>query len=285
MTAKWTLVVDIEKCNGCYNCFIAAKDEYVDNAEPGYFAPQPRHGHAWVDLKRVERGAVPITDAAFMPVMCNHCDNAPCQKAAKDGAVTKRADGIVLIDPVKSKGQRSIMNACPYGAIFWNEDLDIPQAWPFDAHLLDRGWDRPRCVQSCATGALTAHKLEDGALETLVAREKLEVARPELNTKPRVFYKNLHRIKARFIAGTVFQSKGGVVDCLPNAAVRVEGAGDRSWSLTTDDFGEFKLDGLAPDSGTYTVSISAQSDEPPTVTETVTLGEVSLVLAPVTIRS
>jgi Fe-S-cluster-containing dehydrogenase component len=282
MTAKWTLVVDIEKCNGCYNCFISAKDEYVDNAEPGYFAPQPRHGHAWVDLKRVERGAVPITDAAFMPVMCNHCDNAPCMKAAKNNAVTKRADGIVIIDPTKSKGQRAIMDSCPYGAIFWNEELDIPQAWPFDAHLLDRGWDRPRCVSACATGALTTQKLDDKALAALVERENLSVARPELNTQPRVFYKNLHRITAHFIAGTVFQSKDGVVDCLVGAPIRIDGPKGESWLLKTDDFGEFKLDGLAPDSGDYTIAIAPETEMPPTASLTVTLGG-SQVLAPITL--
>ena len=48
-----------------------------------------------------------------MPVMCNHCDDAPCAKAAKDGAVRKRPDGIVIIDPEKSKGQKKIMAGLP----------------------------------------------------------------------------------------------------------------------------------------------------------------------------
>ena len=61
-----------------------------------------------------------------MPVMCNHCDDAPCMKAAKNGAVRKRADGIVIIDPEKAKGQKKIMQACPYGAIFWNEEKQHP---------------------------------------------------------------------------------------------------------------------------------------------------------------
>ena len=52
----------------------------------------------------------------------------------------KRDDGIVLIDPVKAKGRQDLVDACPYGHIWWNEELKVPQAWPFDAHLLDQGW-------------------------------------------------------------------------------------------------------------------------------------------------
>ena len=49
-----------------------------------------------------------------MPVMCNHCDDAPCMKAAKNGAVRKRPDGIVIIDQDKCMGCKYCMMACPY---------------------------------------------------------------------------------------------------------------------------------------------------------------------------
>ena len=100
-------------------------------------------------------------DVAYLPVMCQHCDDAPCIAAAKNGAVTKRPDGIVHIDPVKAKGQKAIADACPYGAVRWNEKLQLPQHWFFDAHLLDRGWAEPRCVTVCATGALKSVKVTD----------------------------------------------------------------------------------------------------------------------------
>ena len=102
-----------------------------------------------------------------MPVMCNHCDDAPCMKAAKNGAITKRADGIVIIDPVKSKGQKQIVDACPYGAISWNEELQIPQAWIFDAHLLDEGWTKTRAEQSCAMGVFQSVKVEDAEMQRI----------------------------------------------------------------------------------------------------------------------
>ncbi len=141
MAAKWNMIVDISGCDNCRNCFLATKDEHIGNDFPGYAASQPEHGHSWIDIQRKERGSYPIVEAHFMPVMCNHCDDAPCMKAAKNGAISKRADGIVIIDPEKSKGQKAIVDACPYGAVYWNEEKQIPQAWIFDAHLLDRWLD------------------------------------------------------------------------------------------------------------------------------------------------
>ena len=66
-----------------------------------------------------------MVDAAHMPVMCNHCDHAPCIQAARDGAIDK-SDGIVIIDPQKAKGRKDLVQSCPYGAIWWNEELSFP---------------------------------------------------------------------------------------------------------------------------------------------------------------
>ena len=114
--SKWNLIVDVAECTNCNNCTLAAMDEYIDNDWPGYSAPMPKHGHRWIDIKQKERGQVPFMDIAYVPTMCNHCDNAPCMKAAgDDGSITKRADGIVLIDPEKAKGRKDLVDACPYG--------------------------------------------------------------------------------------------------------------------------------------------------------------------------
>mgnify|MGYP006171339505 CR=1 FL=1 len=50
--------------------------------------------------------------------------------------VAQTADGIVIIDPVKSKGRKDLVESCPHGQIWWNEELQLPQKWIFDAHLL-----------------------------------------------------------------------------------------------------------------------------------------------------
>jgi Fe-S-cluster-containing dehydrogenase component len=254
--SKWNLIIDVARCENCHNCTLATKDEFVGNDFPGYAAPQPLHGHEWIRIHKRVRGEGSMVDVAYLPTMCNHCDDAPCMKAAKDGAVTKRADGIIIIDPQKAKGQRQIVDACPYGAVSWNEELQLPQIWIFDAHLLDAGWKEPRCAQSCPTGVFKATKLEDEAMRALARTENLEVLLPELGTKPRVYYKHLHRYERCFIGGAVVASDDGITDCVADARVRLLKDGNLIAETTTDVFGDFKFDGLTPRSGRYQIEVA-----------------------------
>lgn len=253
---KWNLIIDVARCENCNNCMISNRDEHVGNDFPGYAAPQPVHGHDWIKIHRVVRGQDTMVDAAYRPTTCNHCDDAPCVKASRDGAVYKRPDGIVIIDPVKAKGQKDIVASCPYGAVFWNDELQLPQKWIFDAHLLDQGWKQPRCQQSCPTGVYWAVCVEDSEMQQLIAKHGLEVLRPELNTRPRVYYKNLYRFNKCFIGGSVVAVAGGVVDCVEGAKVVLKRQDREVASCTTDAFGDFKFDKLEPNSGEYRVEVA-----------------------------
>jgi Fe-S-cluster-containing dehydrogenase component len=257
---KWNLVVDVARCNGCFNCFVSCKDEYVGNAYPGYSEEQPLHGHRWIDVRTFERGQTPMLDVTFMATTCNHCDDAPCVRAGK-GAVRKREDGIVLIDPDKARDRKDLTASCPYGAIWWNEQKRVPQKWTFDAHLLDRGWGAPRCVQSCSTGAMRALKLEDDEMQRLAAEEGLQVLHPEYNTRPRVYYRNLERVTRCFIGATVVSEIKGVKDCVAGARIVLEKGGAKIAETETDGFGEFRFDGLEPASGSYAVTVAAPALE------------------------
>ena len=95
---KWNLVIDVATCFSCNACAVACHDEYHGNSFPGYAAEMPKHGQRWIDIRQREKGKFPMVEVAYLPVTCNHCDDAPCMKAAKDGAITKRPDGIVIID-------------------------------------------------------------------------------------------------------------------------------------------------------------------------------------------
>lgn len=254
--SKYNLIIDVAECTNCNLCTLATMDEYVDNAWPGVSAPMPRNGHNWIRILTKERGQVPMIDVAFVPTTCNHCDDAPCIKAARDDAVTKREDGLVIIDPVKARGQRQLVEACPYGHIWWNEELSLPQAWPFDAHLLDGGWEKTRGAQSCPTAAMQVVKADDEEMARMIAEQGLEVMRPELGTKPRVYYKSLWRYTACFIGGSVSELKDGVVECVEGAIVRLMKDGNELAKVTTDNYGDFKLDRLPEGSGTYTVDIT-----------------------------
>lgn len=256
---KWNLIIDVALCTDCNMCTLSCQDEYVDNDFPGYAAAMPKHGHRWIEIMRHERGQVPMVDIAYLVVMCNHCEDAPCMKEAKDGAITKRPDGIVLIDPVKSKGQKHLVDACPYGAIWWNEDKGIAQHWPFDAHLIDGGWKQTRGAQVCPTGSMKSLCVEDAEMQRLVAEQGLEVLQPELGTSPRVYYKNLDRYTKAFIGGSVVAEADGVVDCVEGASVTLKRGAELVASAITDNYGDFKFDGLEENSGTYRVDINSPS--------------------------
>jgi Fe-S-cluster-containing dehydrogenase component len=269
--SKWNMVIDVAECTNCNLCTLATMDEYVGNDWPGYAAAMPRHGHKWINILKNERGQAPMIDIGYVPTMCNHCDNAPCVAAAKDGEITQRPDGIVLIDPVKSKGKKELVDSCPYGHIWWNDELEIPQAWPFDAHLLDQGWDKTRGHQSCPTAAMQVMKLDDDAMARKVEEEGLEVLHPEHGTKPRIYYKNLWRYSSAFIGGTVETSENGVVDCVEGALVTLTRGGEKIAELESDNYGDFKFDRLDVDSGGYKVTVTKSGHDEKSVD--VTLGE------------
>jgi len=255
---KWNLVIDVAKCFGCNACAVACHDEYHGNEFPGYAAEMPKHGQRWIDIIQREKGGFPMVEVAYLPVTCNHCDDAPCIKAAKDGAITKRADGIVIIDPVKAKGQRQLVDACPYGAIHWNEEKQLPQAWPFDAHLLDQGWVRTRGSQVCPTQAMRTVLADDDEMRNIVQREKLEVLHPEYETRPRVYYKNLDRFLKAFVAGSLAGEVGGVTECIEGARVSLQREGRKIAETRSDPYGDFKFRGLEENSGAYRIEIAEE---------------------------
>lgn len=252
---KWNMIVDVDLCENCNNCFLTTKDEHVDNDFPGYAAPQPLHGHEWISIERKVRGEGHMVDAAYLVTTCNQCDNAPCIKAG-GGALSKRDDGIVIIDPVKAKGRKDIVDSCPYGAIWWNEELQLPQKWIFDAHLLDSGWKEPRCVQSCPTGALKSLKVTDNEMVQISKKEKLEVLGEGFRTKPRVHYKNLYRFNKCFIGGSVVAEANGEMLCVEDAKVILYKNQKEATNLITDVYGDFKFDNIGISDDKYTIGIT-----------------------------
>ena len=277
---KWNLIIDVARCTNCSVCVLACQDEYVGNEFPGYAAEMPKHGHRWINIRRKERGQAPMIDIAYLPTMCNHCDRPGCARAATDDAVRKRPDGIVIIDPERARGQRKIVDACPYGRVWWNEDRQLPQHWIFDAHLLDAGWTKTRGSQVCPTGAMRTVHLEDAEMARLVEAEELEVLHPEYGTEPRVYYQNLYRFTKCFIGGSIAVDVDGVVDCVEGAAVTLIKDAARIDEVTSDEYGDFKFDRLDHGSGAYRVEMVADGHPKKMLdvdlTETVYLGVIYL---------
>ncbi len=234
------MIIDLDKCSGCYNCFLACRDEHYANDFPPIALAQPFNGQFWMQITERERGKYPKVKVSFIPKPCMHCDDPPCAKASLNGAVYKRPDGIVIIDSEKSAGQKEIVSSCPHRVIFWNEDKNIPQKCTLCAHLLDQGWKEPRCVEACPTGALIFGDLSDSQskISKIWESEKIEILHPEFGLRPRVKYLGIPK---RFIAGTViFKDKD---QCAENAKVILLGRGKKQ-TVRTNNFGDFEFEGL-----------------------------------------
>ncbi len=243
------LVIDISKCNGCHNCQIACKDEHVGNDWTPYAKPQPMTGQFWTKVTDITRGTVPKVKVSYMHSICQHCGEAPCMPVCPQKAIYRREDGIVIIDPEKCAGSRNCISACPYtDVIYFNRDLNIAQKCTFCAHLLDKGWKEPRCVDVCPTGARTFG--DEDELKELI--EKAEILLPERKTKPRVYYIGLPK---RFIAGALFDPDQD--ECIVGATITLtEDKTGETRSILSDDFGDFWLEGLKV--GAYSLVIEKE---------------------------
>lgn len=262
-------IFDIDKCNGCHNCQVACKDEHCGTSWLPYAAEQPDTGQFWMKVDEKVRGSVPKVKVTYIPHNCMHCSDAPCMDAAENEAVYRRADGMVIVDPEKAKGQKAIADACPYDAVYWNEQLSLPQKCTGCAHLLDDGWKEPRCVDACATGALRFGEASEFEAEIAQA----EILKPEEGTSPQVYYLNLPK---RFVAGEIYDPEedeviigAKIVLTDDNSALEAE----------SDEFGDFWFRQVDP--GVYAVSIEAPGYLPRNVSvdatkEDINIGAVAL---------
>jgi len=255
--ARYGMAIDLTICNGCYNCFLTCRDEFCGNDYPGYSAAQPPEGGFWMKIKERERGSYPKVKMAFTPIPCMHCEDAACIKAAENGAVYRRPDGIVIIDPVKAWGQKQIVSSCPYRTIEWNDKLNLPQKCTLCAHLLDQGWKEPRCVEACPTGALIFGDLDDAEsqISKFIAGGNTEVLHPEYGLGEKVVYAGLPK---KFVAGTA--AYADTDECAEDATVTLTGNGETRMAKT-NNFGDFEFEGL-PDNTDYMVKIEAHEYKP-----------------------
>lgn len=270
MDKKYGIVIDVYKCTGCYACFLACKDENCGEAHPGYTAAQPMTGQFWMNISAIERGTFPKVKLSHVPKMCGHCDSPSCTMQAENGAVYKRDDGIVIIDPEKAVGQKQIVNTCPHRVIYWNEELQLPQKCDMCAHFLDQGYTQPRCVELCPTGALLFGDLNDpeSEISKVVAEQKPYSSRPEFGLHENVRYLNIPKT---FITGTLVYKDTD--QCAKDVTVTLKGDGVERTDVT-NPFGDFWFDDLDSKKD-FTVEIKAEGYK--TVTQKVrTLSDVNM---------
>ena len=243
-----SFVIDVKRCNGCHNCQLACKDEHCGENWLPIAAEQPMTGQFWCKVEQTEMGKIPWVRVAYRPKMCAHCADALCIEIAPD-AVYRRDDGLVIIDPVKSKGRRDIVESCPFGVVFWNEALEIPQKCTGCAHLIDDGWSVPRCVDACPTGALRLVDANGAALDGLRVPAELQGHGSNL------YYVN--EVQPR-IVGTLVDVE--LDEVLIDERVQLFSEEGMIAETKTDDFGDFEFPDVRQ--GRYAVSLHPRGFDP-----------------------
>jgi len=181
---RWAMYVDVEKCYGCMSCVVACAAE--NNVPVGVF-------RTWV-----ERHVLPGGSVIFVPKQCNHCDNPPCVKPCPTGATYRTEDGLVLVDPGKCIGCGACIEACPYGARYFNPLTGVVDKCTFCNHRIYMG-RLPACVEACPTGARVFGDLNDpqSPIRKLVDTTSTQVLKPHTGAKPQIYYRGLPEVASR----------------------------------------------------------------------------------------
>ena len=211
---RWGMVIDLQKCIGCYSCMISCKEEH--------FLPRDVF---WNRVLITHNGRFPAVTKEILPVLCNHCQEAPCLKVCPTNATTQRDDGIVMVDYDKCMGSRYCVIACPYqnrtylaeeGELFKGWGLTPPEIlgrklYPlqtgttvkcnFCVEKIDEGLQKglkpgvdyeatPACVTACPAKARYFGDLDDPMSEvsTLIRQRKGSQLHSEFGTDPSVYY-------------------------------------------------------------------------------------------------
>ena len=247
---RYAITVDATRCTGCYSCFLACKDEFVGNDYAPLSASQPDEAPAWMRIEEKTHGSASKVKVDYTVVLCQHCQEAPCMKASD--AVYRRPDGIVIVDPVKAKGKKELVDSCPYGVIFWNEELGLALKCTMCAQMIDAGEKTTRCVETCPNQALAFGDLDDpnsAVSKAMQDKPGYESLRPELGAKPLVQYYGLPK---PFIAGEVLLA-GKEGECAKGVKVTLQPkTGGPAITTETDFLGDFEFKGLAV-GGEYTL--------------------------------
>ena len=221
--ARWGMVIDLDRCNGCQACEVACRAE--NNVAVG--GPEAAHQNRTIFWMRVHTevdGEWPNLHARFVPQPCMHCDNPPCTAVCPVEATSIDSEGIVGQIYARCIGCRYCANACPYTVKSFNwtrpvfPDTVVPTLNPdvsvrpvgviekctFCHHRLQKARDvarlerrplregeyLPACGENCPTRAIVFGDLDDPAQRVAqLSRDPRAFRLGEaLGTQPKVYY-------------------------------------------------------------------------------------------------
>jgi anaerobic dimethyl sulfoxide reductase subunit B (iron-sulfur subunit) len=192
MDKQLAFFVDMNACTGCKACQVACKSK--NNLPEGvrWRRVLQYEGGEWIE----QNGQMVPSDVFtyFVSAACMHCENPICMNVCPTAAITKRSDGIVLINQDLCIGCRYCSWACPYGACQFINELGVMSKCTMCVDLIDKG-EKPACVEACPYRAL-----EIGTLDELKAKHGNFMAPAPLPdpsiTGPSVVYSPTNKTKA-----------------------------------------------------------------------------------------
>ena len=222
-TPRWGLVIELDLCTGCEACVVACHAENNTRIAGDTQASKGRSVN-WIRVERYFEGEFPDVRVRFMPVLCQHCDEAPCEPVCPVFATYHTDEGLNAQVYNRCIGTRYCANNCPYTVRFFNFDDPVwpeplEKAWnpevsvrskgvmekctfciqrirkaemeAHDEHRPVRDGDVvPACVQSCPTRAMTFGNMSDPSSQVhrLSRNERAMKLLDDLGTRPRVVY-------------------------------------------------------------------------------------------------
>ena len=116
---RWGMAIDLDRCTGCQACVAACHAENNLPLSDPESAGKGRAVH-WIRVDRYYEGEFPEIRVKYMPVLCQHCDEAPCEPVCPVYATYKNPEGLNVQVYNRCVGTRYCANNCPYSVRFFN---------------------------------------------------------------------------------------------------------------------------------------------------------------------
>lgn len=180
---------DASACNGCKACVIACKSKNQLPVGVNWRRVHQYGGGGWTPDPDEPTLIRPNGIFAYsMSISCMHCARPACMEACPAGGITKRPDGVVVMDSSRCVGCRYCEWACPYGAPQFDQKTGVASKCNMCIDLIEQG-QKPYCVAACVMRALDVGELDElraryGDVDAIEPLPRADITSPSIVVTP-----------------------------------------------------------------------------------------------------